>query len=592
MLVTSEPSPTAKGGQSGEGWTKATPTITPRDQSAIGLQYCIDVTTGTVDACHWVRMACQRQMDDIAKQKTAEFPYRFEVVNGNKICRFIEHLKHTKGPLTGRNIILEPWQCWLLTTVWGWVNNGGLRDGKRRFRRAYNEMPRGQGKSAISSAVALYMLAADGEGGAECYSLATTRDQARIVFRDAQQMARKSPELMGALGVQINANNIIIPKSASRLEALSSEGNTLDGLSIHYACVDELHAHRTRELWDVIETGTGKRDQSLLWAITTAGSNRSGICYEIRTYVTKILDGVAKDESFFGVIYTIDDGDDWMAEATWRKANPNFGISVMPEVLAQLAAKAMQMPAAQANFRTKHLSTWVNSDAAWMDMAAWDRAADKSLNLADFEGESCVIGLDLATKIDIAAKVRIFPRDIGGIVHYYVFGQYYLPEAAVSDGRNSQYPGWEISGRLTVTPGDVLDFEVVETDLIEDSRRFNVAEIAYDPWQATQLAQRLQAQGASVVEFRNTVGNFSAPMKELDALVRSGRLHHDGDEVLTWMVSNVVCHTDNKENIYPRKERPENKIDGVVCLISALGRLMVRTDESPYSDGRPMLILQ
>ena len=550
-----------------------------RDHVALGRKYAKDVDAGRIDVCKWVTFACQRHLNDLKRQKTAGFPYRFDDARGNKVARFVEQLKHVKGPLTGQHIRLEPWQCFILTTVFGWVNHGGPRDGKRRFRRAYNEMPRGQGKSALSSGLALYLLAADGEGGAECYSVATTRQQAGIVGKDAQQMARKSPELMKALGVDVLAHRIIVPRTGSKFEALSSESGTLDGLSIHGGIVDEAHAMRDRSLYDVIETGTGKRDQSLLWVITTAGSNRAGICYELRTYLIKILTGVAKDESFFGIIYAANEGDNWTDEATWRRANPNYGISVMPEILAQLATKAMQMPAAINNFRTKHLCEWVSADAAWMDMRAWDRMTDLELNLADFTGEPCVIGLDLATKTDICAKVRLFRREIDGAIHYYAFGDYYLPEAAVSDGRNSQYPGWEITGRLTVTPGDVLDFERVEMDILDDAGRFLVDEVAYDPWQATQLAQRLQAQGAKVIEFRNTVANFSAPMKELDALVRSGRFHHDGCPVLSWMISNVVCHMDAKENIYPRKERPENKIDGVVALLSALGRVM--TAETP-----------
>lgn len=536
--------------------------------------YIADVLSGKIDACKWVKRACERQQNDLAKQGAPGFPYRFDEIRAGRVCRFVEQLPHIKGPLAGQCLHLEAWQCFILTTAFGWLNDGGTFDGKRRFRRSYIEVPRGNGKSALSSGVALYCLTADGESGAEVYSAATTRDQARIVFRDAQAMARRVKSLMDKLGVEVLAEAITVLKNASVFKALSAEGHTLDGLNIHLAVVDELHAHKTREVYDVLETGAGKRDQSLMWAITTAGFNRAGICYEQRTYLTKLLDGVAQDESYFGCIWTLDDTDDWTQEASWAKANPNWGVSVMPNVVAQLAAKAMQMPAATNNFLTKHCNQWVNADTAWMDMRAWERCADETLDLADFEGQPCTIGLDLATKTDIAAKIRLFEREIDGIRHYYVFGQYYLPEMAASDGRNSQYAGWERERLLTTTAGDVLDFEVIEDDLIVDSKLFQVREISYDPWQATQLAQRLQQQGASVIEYRNTVANFSAPMKEVDALVRAGRLHHGGDPVLAWMVSNVVCHVDAKDNIYPRKERAENKIDGLVALIMALGRAM------------------
>jgi phage terminase large subunit-like protein len=356
------------------------------DHVGLGRAYAAEVVAGVIPACKWVKLACERQLRDLKRQGAKDFPYRFDEDRGGRICRFIERLKHIKGPLAGREIHLEPWQCFILTTVWGWVCVGGGRDKCRRFRRAYCEMPRGNAKSTLSSGVGLYMLSADGEGGAECYSAATTRAQAAIVFRDAQHMARKSKDLMDVLGVSVAAHNIHVLKTASKFEALSAEGNTLDGLNIHFGCIDELHAHRDRAVFDALETGTGKRQQSLLWCITTAGTNRSGICYEQRSYLTKVLESVAEDESTFGIIYTIDEGDVWYSEEAFAKANPNWRISVMPEVIGQLAAKAMQMPAAQNNFRTKHLCVWENADAAWMDMAAWAKCADPTLDLADFAG--------------------------------------------------------------------------------------------------------------------------------------------------------------------------------------------------------------
>lgn len=532
------------------------------------------VRLGEIPACKYVKQAVERQRKNLRTWATSG-PYVFDEEEAGEWCEFAEELPHIKGPLAGQNIRLEGWQCFILTTVFGWRKRS---TGTRRFRRVYIEVPRGNAKSTLSSGVGLKAAFADGEGGAEVYSAATTRDQARIVFKDAQAMARRRPELCRELGVEVLAHDIVQSSTASKFTALASDSNSLDGLNIHFAAVDELHAHKTREVYDVLETGTGKRPQSMLWSITTAGSDRAGICYELRTYTTKVLSGVIEDESLFGIVYTIDDGDDWTDESSWRKANPNWGVSVQPDVVAQLAAKAMQMPAAQANFKTKHLDVWVNADQAWMDMRAWDRCADPELTLEQFAGETCYVGLDLASKTDIAARVVVFPKVIDGQAHYYLFGRYFLPEQAIDDGRNSQYRGWATQDLVTVTPGDVLDFQAVEDDVLAISSAHQVAEVAYDPWQATQLAQRLQANGATTVEFRNTVGNFSAPMKELDALARSGRLHHNGDPVLTWMVSNVVCHTDAKENIYPRKERPENKIDGVIAAITALGRAMVAQD--------------
>ena len=545
--------------------------------------YAEAVAAGEMSACRWVQMACRRQLDDLARFKGKASPYQFNpklhdregraFQPADNLCAFIERLPHVKGPLAGELISLEPWQVFILTTVFGWVKP----DGKRRFRRSYIEVPRGNAKSTLSSALALYMLAADGEGGAEVYSLATTRDQARIVFGDAQTMARRSAGFRSRFAVNLGAHNMHVLATGSKFEALSAEGSTLDGLNIHFGCVDELHAHKTRTVYDVVETGTGKRDNSLLWVITTAGSNRAGICYEVRAFVTKLLDGVIQDDSQFGIIYGLDDGDAWDTEAALIKANPNWGISVRPEILGPLQAKAMQLPSAINNFKTKHLNEWVNAGTAWMDMRAWDACADSGLDLDTFEGQPCWIGLDLASKTDIAALMLVFRHpDIADA--YAVFGKYYLPEDTVSAAGNSQYPGWMRTGRLTVTPGNVIDFSWIEADLMDMASRFGIQAVAFDPFQATQLSTRMLAEGLPMIEVRPTVLNFSEPMKTLEALVLQKKLVHDGDPVLAWMASNVVAHLDAKDNIYPRKERPENKIDGIVALIMALARAFLPGD--------------
>jgi phage terminase large subunit-like protein len=562
----------------------------------VARHYAEAVVAGEILACRWVQRACQRQLDDLVRYSGKASPFRFNPKLKDKegrtfqpadnLCAFIERLPHVKGPLAGEPISLEPWQVFILSTVFGWMKP----DGKRRFRRSYIEVPRGNAKSTLSSALALYMLAADGEGGAEVYSLATTRDQARIVFGDAQTMARRSAGFRSRFAVNVGAHNMHVLASGSKFEALSAEGSTLDGLNIHFGCVDELHAHKTRTVYDVVETGTGKRDNSLLWVITTAGSNRAGICYEIRTFVTKLLDGVVQDDSQFGIVYGLDDGDAWDTEAALIKANPNWGISVRPEVLGPLQAKAMQLPSAVNNFKTKHLNEWVNADTAWMDMRAWDACADSGLDLDAFEGQPCWIGLDLASKTDIAALMLIFQHpDISDA--YVAFGKYYLPEDTVNGAGNSQYPGWMRTGRLTVTPGNVIDFSWIEADLLDMASRFGIQAVAFDPFQATQLSTRMLSEGLPMIEVRPTVLNFSEPMKTVEALVLQKKLVHDGDPVLAWMASNVVAHLDAKDNIYPRKERPENKIDGIVALIMAISRAIKPGDGIVIDSSYELMVL-
>lgn len=540
-----------------------------RDYPAIARQYVDDILGGRIPACAWVHRACQRQRDDMERWADDAAPWRFDESRASDVCRFVELLPHIKGPLAGQLIRLEPWQIFILASIFGWVNAAGLR----RFRRVYIEVPRGSGKSALSSAVALYMLAADGEGGAEVYSFATTRDQARIVFNDAQHMARRTPGLKRHFGVEVNAHAIHVVKTASKFEPLAAEGSTLDGLNIHFACVDELHAHKTRAVYDVVETGTGKRDQSLLWVITTAGSNRSGICYEVRTFVAEVLKGVAQDDTQFGIVYGLDDEDDWTTEESLIKANPNWGVSVMPNVLTPLQRKAMIMPSAANNFQTKHLNRWVNADTAWLDMRAWDRAGNPLLTIDKVRHLPAWIGLDLASKVDIAAAPILFydPRES----RYYLItsGRFWLPERQVEGGGNSQYSGWVRSGHLVSTPGEVTDYDFIEQQLRDDAAFLHdLREVPFDPWQATHLSNRLMGEGLPMVEYRQTVQNMSEPMKTLEALILEGRLEHDGNPAMAWMMSNVVGHLDAKDNIYPRKERPENKIDGPIGVMMALGR--------------------
>ena len=558
--------------------------------------YAQAVVSKQILTCEWVQKACQRQLDDLVRFKRKSSIYQFnpELLDrhgrpfrpADNLCSFIERLPHVKGPLAGQMIVLEPWQIFILSTVFGWVKS----DGKRRFRRSYIEVPRGNAKSTLSSAVGLYMLAADREGGAEVYSLATTRDQARIVFGDAQTMARMSPGFRSRFSVNVGAHNMHVLQTGSKFEALSAEGSTLDGLNIHLGCIDELHAHKTRTVYDVVETGTGKRDNSLLWVITTAGSNRSGICYEVRSFVTKLLNRVFEDDSQFGIIYGLDEGDDWTAKDSLIKANPNWGISVREEILAPLQAKAMQLPSAVNNFKTKHLNEWVSADKSWMDMRAWDAGMNPDLELDQFLGQPCWVGLDLASKTDIAALVMLFqhPDTPDAFV---VFGKYYLPEDTVQAAGNSQYQGWSHTGLLSVTPGNVIDFSWIEADLLEIASKFSVEAVAFDPFQATQLSTRMMSEGLPMIEVRPTVLNFSEPMKTLEALVLQKKLVHDGDPVLAWMASNVVAHTDVKDNIYPRKERAENKIDGIVALIMALSRAIKPGESVVLGSDYELMIL-
>lgn len=539
---------------------------TCRDYLGIAKKYARDVSTGKVFACKWVKLACKRQTEDLKKYARSGL-YEWSKEEAGRICRFIELLTHTKGELAGQRVVLEPWQIFILTTVFGWRRRA---EGGRRFRRVYIEVPRGSGKSTLSSGVALYCLLADHEPGAEVYSFATTRDQAKIVFGDAKVMAEHNPALRERFGLQVLANALYVSSTNSTFQAKSAEGSTLDGLNTHLAVVDELHAHKTRAVYDVVETSLGKRRSSLLWCITTAGFDTSGICYEVRTMCTKVLSRLADDETQFAIIYTIDDGDDWSSMEALEKANPNWGVSVRPEVITSLLQKAKTLPSAINNFKTKHLDVWCSARSAWLDMRAWKRCETTGLELSDFEGQTCFIGLDIGSKSDLTVKTYLFPFEEDGKDKYALFCECWLPSKAIETSTNSQYSGWVRSSYIQETDGAMTDLNVIEDSIREDLSRFDVQAITYDPWQATQLATSLSDEGAPMLECRFTVQNVSDPMKTLEALVIDGRIVHDGNPVMAWMMGNVEARIDAKDNIFPRKERHENKIDGAVAAILAL----------------------
>jgi len=561
--------------------------------AAAAMRYARQVVAGRITSCRWVRSACERQLYDLERWHSKDAPYYFDWAAAERACRIVEGFPHIKGVWAqrGERIVLEPWQAFVICVVFGWKRTV---DGCRRFRVVYIECPRKNAKSTLSSAVALMLLACEEEPGALIVSAATARAQAKIVFSDSQQMARREPDFCRTFGVTVHAHSIAVEHLASRFEAIASEDSNLDGLNVHGAIVDELHAHKTRGVWDVLVTATGSRAQPLIWAITTAGTDQTGICYEQRTYVTKILARIFEDESYFGIIFTIDEdqGDDWRDEQAWRKANPNFGVSIYPDYLAFAAKKAEQLPSALSTFKQKHLDLWVNADQAWMPSSAWNRCADSSLDLEDFADQVCYLGIDLATRSDIASVVLLFPPT-DARPYWVFFARHYLPETAVEESSNAQYSGWEAQGLIIATPGNVTDFDFILDDIMDFAARVQIQEIAFDPYQALPLTNAIQKRGLRVplIEVRQTPANMTPPMKEVEALVLSGKLHHPDDPVMNWMMSNVVARKDGRGNMIPHRERIDAKIDGAVALLNAMNRaLRTQQDETPDYAARGGLL--
>ncbi len=575
--------------------------------------YCRAAIRGDFPAGKWEKAACQRHLDDVARSLTdPSWPYYFDVAEANRVCQFIELLPHVKGEsakpertadgVLYPKIMLEDEQVFFVGVLFGWRDRTYQL---RRFRRAYLEVARKNAKTTLLAGIALYMLGADDEQGPEVYAAATKKEQAKIVWEIAQEMIRREPEFR-ALGIHYNKSRIYNLHCAGKFEPLARDYGSLDGLNTSCFISDELHAQKDRGLYDVLDSSTGARAQPLGIGITTSGTDRTGICYETRTYLTKVLNtilhahdgmgyrvqgGRAIDDSFFGVIYTLDVGyairegekqaasdDDWADPAVWSKANPMLRAkrneTYARNLLADLTTKvqkAKETVAAQSEFRTKHCNQWLNADTSWMDMHAWANCADPDLREEEFAGLDCVVALDAAFKTDIFAKIKIIERN--GI--YYAFGKYYAPRRMLDMKGNEQLAAWAQEGWITASDGEVVDIEHVRDDIRHDAGLHTLTEVAFDPHQLTQFAGEMLQDGVQMVELRPTVLNFSEPMKRLTELVLTGRFRHNGDPVLEWMASNVVCHTDHKDNIYPNKEKPENKIDGIVALIMGLSRMQV-----------------
>ena len=551
-----------------------------RDYVAIGTQYARDVVAGIIPACKWVRAACQRQLDDLARK---DWRWAWDPGCANRFCAFAELMPHVKGRWRSVNIQLEPWQCFIFTTIFGWVDAEGFR----RFRKALIVLPRKNGKSAMASIVGLYGLAMDREPGAEVYAAATTRDQAKVVWDVSRRMALRTPDFCNAYGVSPLAHSIAVESTGSCFKPLSRDADSLEGLNPHFAIIDELHAHSVREVFDVLDEATGSRRQPLMFIISTEGDNPAGVFAEQVDYAQQILDGKHEDDSYFASVYTIDPEDDWTAQSSWTKANPNLGVSIFLDDLAIRCKQAERNSASQASFMMKRLNVRVGAAESYFNMLAWRTiCCDPTLRIESFYGRDCWGGLDLASKNDIAAKILLF-KHAGS--KYAAFGKFYLPEDAIERGKPNydMYRGWNERGLLTLTPGNIIDFEFIERDLAADMNNFNIVEMGYDPHQATELSTKMRGEGLDMVEITQSVRQLSEPMKDLAGLISMGRIQHDGNPILDWMMGNVAPQFNAREDVFPIKTRPENKIDGALGTIMANSRRMfAEQDTITYSGLR------
>jgi phage terminase large subunit-like protein len=557
---------------------------------AAAISYATGVQDGSIPACRLVGLACGRFLAELAAANAGEGLWEFRPDLAEAPMAFAGGMVNIKGPEAGKPLRLMPWQQLVFANLFGFVEPG---TDTRRFRQGVVFVPRGNGKTTVAAPMALYMTFCDEEGGAEGFAAAVTADQARILFDVAQHMAKRSSWFRRDYGGEVGANAIFQTSTASKFIPISSDAKALDGLNVAIAVCDEIASHKTPEVYNTLLTACGKRRHPMLLSISTCTGNTTGVGKQLWDYSVRVLDGVQQDDRLFALIYTIDEGDDPWNETTWLKANPSWGQAVQPDAVRAIMRQARNNPAQEAVAMTRHLNVWAGADEALFSIRSWRECARAGLSLADLDGAECHVALDLATRVDLASLGLVFPtRGDDQLLRYRAFNRAYLNSAAVMEARNASYPGWAADNYLTFTEGNETDFQRIEDDLLEFCKRFRVLSVAYDPWSASQFAQRMLAQDVPMVEFPANTRNFSEPTKELDAAIRAGRIEHDGNPVLEWCISNVVGHYDARGNIYPRKSRPEQKIDCAITLIMGVARCLIFEDESPYADGRGLFFLE
>lgn len=539
-------------------------------------QYGLDVMAGKIPVSRWTRMGVERQYRDLQAGHLRGL--WFSEAHAQHALESFLFLRHSKGEWAGQQFELSPWQMFWIALAFGWMRN----DGSRRFREVWEEVPRKNGKSTKIAGVGLYLFEFDGEGGAEVYTAATKMEQAKITHAEAVRMVEASPHLRRHIGIRRDELFNPKPGRADKFLPLGRDSKSLDGLNPHGALLDEVHAHPSSEIYDVIKSGIGARRQPMIWEITTAGFDLSSFGYAQHLYAEKVLEGVFEDDEFLAVIYTVDHPEKWDDPVEWAKANPNLGVSVYLDGLRAACEKAKRQPSEEPNFKTKRLNIWLTAGEKWIPVTDWKRCGDASLNIEDFAGEQCWIGLDLAEKSDIAAMALVFKRD----GKYYLFFRFYLNEYQVNKPENRHFFEWEKAGHLITNEGNATDFDLIAADLRRFNEMFEVVEVPYDRKFAAYFATKMLEEGLPMVEITQTASHFTLPIIEVENLVLTNDLVHDDNPAMAWMVSNVVMRISKFSGLkHPTKEKNEQKIDGPVAMLMAMGRALSGNCEDDDDPG-------
>ncbi len=535
-------------------------------------QYIAEVLAGRAVTSKLVRLACERHQRDLETGHTRNL--KFDRKQAFRIIQFIETFcHHSQGEWAEQRVTLAPWQQAMLWILYGWR---WADTGYRRFKFAYIELAKGNGKSFLASAIGLYELIASGEPGAEVYSVATKKDQARIVFSEAERMVSKSPALKGR--ITSYRDNLHIAGTASKFQPLSSDEDSLDGPRPQALIADELHAWgvSARKLWDVLANALGKRRSPIFLVITTAGSGEQSLCRQQHNYCEKVLTGIHVDDSWFAWVCGLDPEDRFDDPAAWIKANPNLGVSVQIKELTEAINKAKGDPASLNGVLRLRLGIWTQAVTAWIPMDEWS-ACNEPIAPESLKGQPCFGGLDLSTTTDISAFVLLFPP-YEERTKWVVLPHFFLPEDNIEKRSRRDrvpYEAWKRAGLFNLTSGNVIDYDAIRLKISELDKLYDIREIAFDPWNCTETATWLQDQGFVCSSLRQGFASLAGPTKRLLELILTHDLCHLDNPVLRWMASNVVVDTDATGSIKPDKSKSSEKIDGIVALICALSRAMV-----------------
>lgn len=536
-------------------------------------QYITNILAENIPSCIYVKNAVSRHLNDFKKYNEDEdYPFYFDEEEAGSVISFIELLKHSKGKWAGSYLKLEPWQKFIVWVLFGWKRKD---TGYRRFNKAYVEVSRKNAKTTLAAAIGNYMLIGDGEPGSEVYSVATKRDQAKISWDYAKSQIQSNPTLRNK--VDVFQKSLVFDNST--FVPLSYDDKSEDGHSPHFAIIDEYHQHSSDGMLNAMETGMGARTQPLIYVITTAGFDKNSACYTEHERAIRILEGSSEDDTYFSILFTLDEGDDFTNPDNWVKSNPNLNVSVFDDYIERMVNQALDSPTKTNSVLTKNFNIWTQAQTRWINYKRWEENLD-TFSEDSLKGRTGYGGLDLSTTTDITAFVLNFPPEKEDEKHKKIY-KFFIPEEGLVERERMDkvpYTTWVEQGYVIATPGNVVDYDFVESVILEEASKYNIEQVAFDPYNSTEIVNHLVGEGIEMVEFRQGYTSMNAPCKEYERLILKNEFATNNNPVMNWMISNVEVDTDPAGNIKPRKpqrDRSSKRIDGVVADIMATYRSLV-----------------